>query len=172
MPCLPESLKEIRALAPLRSKRNRFGVVVKYSLPDATAAENPAKIRDVHEASLPSLASSQSSTSQESLGPFPNKTGFLLAEWYWNSLNKSFADFQNLIKVFQDSDFSIDDAVNVNWRTAFKALGANPTDLPDDDVSWIIDDGWRVTPVSIDIPFHSKSKDPGTKPYAVGNFRH
>ena len=60
----------------------------------------------------------------------------------------------------------------MNWKAAFKALGANKGDLREDEASWISDDGWRTETVSIDIPFHSRMKQPGTKTFVVGDFRY
>lgn len=34
------------------------------------------------------------------------------------------------------------------------------------------DDGWKTTPVSLDIPFHRLTKDPGTRRYIVGDLHH
>lgn len=104
--------------------------------------------------------------------PFANRTAFLLSEWYWNSRSKSFLDFRRLISVFKDPAFSLDDAIDVDWKAAFKALGANKEELSDDVSSWIPDDGWKTDPVSLDIPFHSRLNDPGTKRHTIGLFRH
>ncbi|TEB40253.1 hypothetical protein FA13DRAFT_1572898, partial [Coprinellus micaceus] len=66
--------------------------------------------------------------------------------------------------------FSLADAVKVNWKGAFKTLGANQSDLPADSPAWISDDGWISTTLSIDIPFHSRMGEPGTKTFTVGDF--
>lgn len=114
-------------------------------------------------------------TPAETYGPFKSKTAFLLADWYWNSTNKSFLDFQKLIAIIKEPDFSVDDAVSVNWKASFKALGANQDDLTNpNNASWITDDGWTSSSIVIDIPFHKKMKDNKgtTASYCVGKFRH
>jgi hypothetical protein len=105
-------------------------------------------------------------------GPFPTKSAFELAEWYWGSSQKSLSDFEKLIRIFRNPGFSLPDTLGVNWHAAFKALGANRDDLSEQDGSWIQDDGWKSTPISIEVPFHSKQKNSGVETYFAGNFRH
>jgi hypothetical protein len=105
-------------------------------------------------------------------GPFPTRSAFELAEWYWKSTQKSFSDFEQLISIFGNPEFSIPDTLNVDWKTAFGALGANRDDLPEVEGSWIQDDGWKTTPIAIDVPFHKKQKNTGVDKYVAGNFRH
>ncbi|KAJ3526888.1 hypothetical protein NMY22_g9993 [Coprinellus aureogranulatus] len=170
-----ESLREVREQTVKISDANVFGVKKRYTFYTSAGEEGRkgANAADSAASSRPSTHL-QSSANQVhvSFGPFENKSGFLLAEWYWNSTQKSFGDFQKLVSIFRDPDFRIIDSVKVNWKSAFKSLGANRDDLRDEDAMWIEDDGWRVTEITIDIPFHSQTKDPGTKSYIVGNFRH
>ncbi|KAJ3520920.1 hypothetical protein NMY22_g12533 [Coprinellus aureogranulatus] len=108
-------------------------------------------------------------------GPFKNRTAFSLADWYWNSTNKSFFDFRKLIAIMKEPSFSVGDATTINWKTAFDALGANYCDLPNPhEAAWITDDGWTSTPIVIDVPFHKLMKDNkgATMSYRVGNLRH
>lgn len=105
-------------------------------------------------------------------GPFSSKSAFLLAEWYWNSTNKSFHDFQQLVGIFKEPDFSISDTVNVDWKVAFRELSASRDDMPSDNGSWIQDDGWMSTPVSIEVPFHQRMSNPGIGRFVAGNLRH
>jgi hypothetical protein len=98
-------------------------------------------------------------------GPLSNESAFCLAEWYWKSANKSFRDFQKLMSILKNPRFDLDDVVNVNWATAFKALGQ-------DDGHPGLDDGWRCTPISINVPFHWLMKNSGTWPYYTGDFYH
>ncbi|TEB15351.1 hypothetical protein FA13DRAFT_1721217 [Coprinellus micaceus] len=107
-----------------------------------------------------------------SFGPFSSRTAFLLAEWYWQSSRKSLLDFQNLMSILKDPQFSLPDATNVNWKATFQTLGANKGDLPEDSRSWIHDDGWKTETISIDIPFHNRMPEPGIKTFTVGKFHH
>jgi hypothetical protein len=105
-------------------------------------------------------------------GPFSNKSSFSIADWYWDSKDKSFADLQKLLALFKQPDFSIPDVLGTNWKAAFKALGANREDLPDHEARWIHDDGWKTTPITIDVPFHRTTRNRGLETYTAGEFRH
>ncbi|KAF5331404.1 hypothetical protein D9611_011841 [Ephemerocybe angulata] len=106
-------------------------------------------------------------------GPFPNRSSFEVAEWFWNSNSKSFLEFQKLMGIFKQPTFSFEDMLSTNWAQTFKSLGANKHDLTDDDGAWIDDDGWKATKISIDVPFHSHMRGaPGTKPHNVGVLHH
>ncbi|EGO28346.1 hypothetical protein SERLADRAFT_413311 [Serpula lacrymans var. lacrymans S7.9] len=60
---------------------------------------------------------------------------------------------------FGSPDFQPEDVCNVNWRNINKKLGT--TDL-DRDESWLEEDaGWQKTPVTITVPFHTRSQNPG-----------
>ncbi|TEB19263.1 hypothetical protein FA13DRAFT_1719017 [Coprinellus micaceus] len=148
------------------SDRSRFGVVKRYSLPPG--------VLPTHDPDQLATLQNKKTSSQvpTSYGPFGSRTAFLLAEWYWISAKKSFTDFQKLISIIQSPDFSLKDAVDVNWRAAFKSLGANRTELSDTDGSWISDDGWMTATISIDIPFHKRMKQYGTLAFTVGDFHY
>ncbi|KAJ3535560.1 hypothetical protein NMY22_g6430 [Coprinellus aureogranulatus] len=105
-------------------------------------------------------------------GPFNNNSAFSLAEWYWASTNKSFRDFKNLVAVLKDPGFSVDDIADVNWKAAFKMLGSSPEDPLFETCDWMCEDGWRCTPVSIDVPFHRQMNRPGIEKYSAGKFYH
>ncbi|KAJ3549639.1 hypothetical protein NMY22_g803 [Coprinellus aureogranulatus] len=178
-------------LVVLKTARNAFGITRRYLLPHTDIpTRDPDQIvplredcnepggsrekedgTDDHQPQRP-VSVFNGGSSAMSYGPFSSRTAFLLAEWYWQSSRKSFLDFQKLVSVFKDPEFALDDAINVNWKAAFKALGANKTDLPDEQGSWISDEGWITELVSIDIPFHNRMKEPGVKPYEVGGFRY
>lgn len=101
-------------------------------------------------------------------GPFPNESGFRLAEWYWKSTNKSFRDFQALMKIVKSPSFDLDGVARINWRTTFNGLGHTS----DDEGGAAATDGWRCTPVSIGVPFHSTLKNSGIETYHAGKFYH
>lgn len=179
-----------------KSKRNAFGIVRAYRIlrgssithdPDQAVTlwdltdsrRNPAgpssqravaKLSEVDPSE--SSAKKVSDSSKRSWGPFPNKSSFSLADWYWQSKNKSFSDFQKLIAIFKQPDFSPVELVDVNWKASFRALGANREDLEDHEGDWIQDDGWKSTPITIDVPFHNRMLNPGFDAYMAGHFRH
>ncbi|TEB36972.1 hypothetical protein FA13DRAFT_1787257 [Coprinellus micaceus] len=86
-------------------------------------------------------------------GPFKSKSAFELADWYWGSAQKSFSDFEKLLHIFRDPEFSLSDTL--------KEAGG-----------WIQDDGWKSTPISIKVPFHRLQKNTRVENYFAGNFRH
>lgn len=120
----------------------------------------------------PSRPKARLPTNAPGYGPFPNKSSFSLADWYWASSNKSFADFERLISILRAPDFRLNDALSVDWRDAFSTLGANKHDLAEKDASWIRDSGWLSTPITIDVPFHRTMGDTGSRPFFVGNLQH
>jgi hypothetical protein len=155
-------------LKPYLSKRNNFGIQRVY-----TMASPPTHDPDQMITSQDLTDYKPSDVNRRpSFGPFSSSSAFDLAQWYWNSTAKSFLDFQKLINIFKKPDFSLNDATNVNWKFAFKALGANASDLPGDSGAWIQDDGWKTTPIDIDVPFHNRLKDPGIKQHRVCDLHH
>lgn len=168
-------------MAILRSDPDEFNVVRAYRLPRGSKlTHNPdqtAVLKDLTDSTPAKVEErpGKPGSSQEnkiSWGPFSNASAFALADWYWQSKDKSFHDFQKLIDLLKCPDFSFIDTVGVNWKAAFKALGANREDLPDHEGEWIQDDGWKKTPVTINIPFHARMRNPGCDSYMAGTFYH
>lgn len=152
-------------LVVYHSERNAFGILKRYLLPEGVKPVH-SLIALKHAPSVPLAAN------KTTYDPFPTKTAFLLSEWYWNSRNKSFHDFQKLISVFTDPTFSLNDAIETDWRGAFKLLGANRDEVPEGTASWMTDDGWKSDAITLEVPFHTQTKDPGTRRYVIGDFRH
>ncbi|RXW21643.1 hypothetical protein EST38_g4230 [Candolleomyces aberdarensis] len=159
-------------LSVYTSRRNSFGVMREYSIRlNSTINHDPDGLITLHDLTdIPLPSPRNVSRNINPYGPFSNLSSFLMADWYWNSNNKSYLDFQKLISILKRPNFSLEDATQVNWAATFKALGANKEDLPDDAGSWIEDDGWKTTQISIDVPFHSRMKNSGMEKYTVGNF--
>ncbi|KAJ3529705.1 hypothetical protein NMY22_g8891 [Coprinellus aureogranulatus] len=161
-------------LVQYQSTRSPFGVMKTYNMPHGTRmTHDPDRILTLED--LSDISEGQRKSDGPLYGPFKSKSAFSLADWYWNSTTKSFADFQKLLAIFKEPGFSMDDALNVNWRSAFKVLGSNRSDLDDsDNGAWITDDGWVSTPVNIEVPFHKQmKKNKGTADtHCIGHFRH
>ncbi|KAJ3533279.1 hypothetical protein NMY22_g7397 [Coprinellus aureogranulatus] len=155
------------------SVRDKFGILRRYVLP-SLPTHDPDESDALNKSTLASLSPFDSSVAENiappSLGPFKTESAFDLAEWYWQSTTKSFSEFQKLLAILTKPSFSLSDVVGINWRTAFHTLGANASDLHGGKGDWIKDGGWLTTPISIDVPFHSRLKDPGVKPYLACNF--
>ncbi|TEB19132.1 hypothetical protein FA13DRAFT_1758280 [Coprinellus micaceus] len=170
-PGLPQQdpVNEGPELMTYASDRSIFGVSRQYRLPKDPKGplHDPEKhitlwdVSDTRKAQESRLAS----TTEATLGPFTSESAFYLAEWYWRSPKKSFSDFQKLITILKNPLFRISDISSVNWKTTFN-------DLSDAEGLWIRDDGWKSMEISIDVPFHNQTKDPGLKPYHVGTFKH
>lgn len=158
------------ALLGFFSQRNAFGIKRKYTMPvPLRPTHDPDQVISLRD--LTDIPQSSNISSPLLYGPFSNKSSFWLADWYWHSQNKSFNDFQNLVRILKEPGFSLQDAIQTDWKYTFKALGANKEDLPDDEADWIQDDGWKSIPISIDIPFHNRMQNSGTHSYLVGHLR-
>lgn len=171
------TLDSSRALVIHKSRRNAFGIVRAYRIVRGSVLthdpDQAVTLTDLTDSTSTSMESSDTSRGRRmEWGPFPNKSAFSLADWYWESRNKSFTDFQKLISILKQPDFSITDTTNVNWKSAFRSLGANREDIPEHEAEWIHDDGWKLTPVTIDVPFHHRMRKPGMDSYLAGSFRH
>src|SRR5215472_5051083 len=111
--------------------------------------------------------------------PYPNRSSFLLGEWYWNQdAQKSREDFRQLLHIIVDPEFYADDVRQTKWRDIDNQLVGGPSDRRSrgdnkDDAEWFDEDaGWKITPITISIPFHSKSHRPGPRDFYVGDLHH
>jgi hypothetical protein len=51
-----------------------------------------------------------------SFGPFPNRSSFLLRDWYWShGVKKSQEDFKELLRIVGDDDFQPAEVRAANW---------------------------------------------------------
>ena len=161
----PPSERVTLNLVAHKSHCVKFGLTRTYAL--------PPDVRPTHDPEQIATARGADSQPTPAYGPFQNRTAFLLAEWYWTSTSKSFLDFQRLVSIMKCGDFSLDDAINVNWRSAFKELGAHKTELGEGSSSWTSDDDWLSAPISIDIPFRDNKKNSARiRSFLVGTFRY
>lgn len=108
-----------------------------------------------------------------SYGPYPNKSAFLLGEWYWNNgVQKSKEGFKHLISIIGSSDFHSADVGNMSWEKVNCALGSSSQTHHELDWMDELDAGWTSTPVSISVPFHRNLPEPGVQEYQVADFYH
>ncbi|KAF6742404.1 hypothetical protein DFP72DRAFT_1081941 [Ephemerocybe angulata] len=180
-PPLPQ-IEDIRRIRPVPSSRNAHGIRRTYLLPiDERVTHDPDPVlteRDYVAAGLhqikPSAKKNKAAllAGTTSYGPFPNKSSFEVAEWFWNSNSKSFLEFQKLMGIFKQPSFSFDDVISTDWAKSFHTLGANKDTLPDCEGAWIDDDGWRRTKLEIEVPFHNRMRAPGKEVHEVGEFRY
>ena len=103
-------------------------------------------------------------------GPFPNRSSFLLGEWYWNrGAQKSQVDFKALLNIVAADDFRPQDVKCANWDK----INTKLVDDESDNEEWMDDAaGWKETPVTISVPFHRQTDTPGVQEYSVANLHH
>lgn len=102
--------------------------------------------------------------------PYPNKSSFLLGDWYWNGgSQKSQINFKSLVDLLGSQDFSVDDIKRTHWHQINDQLAINDWD----DGEWQDEDaGWRRSPITIQVPFHHLTDNPGVRDFTVDGLYH
>ena len=102
--------------------------------------------------------------------PYPNKSSFLLRKWFWrDGVQKSWNDFNALLQVLKDPDFSLDDIWEMQWHSLNKRLGdSDKSKVPSSNV----DTGWIQEFISLMIPFHRQMASSRNKIFEAGTFHH
>ncbi len=149
----------------LDSPRNKFGLFRKFFLETFPSHDPDAEIQ-------PEVQHKETSSAPTTLfEPYPNKSAFLLGEWYWNGgIQKTKEGFQRLIDIISDKNFEPADIANTSWNSVNKSLGET---TQSEDV-WIDepDAGWKETPITLSIPFHMNTLQPGLQNYTFPPFHH
>lgn len=106
--------------------------------------------------------------------PYPNESAMRLGDWYWNNgAQKSREDFKQLLSIVADPAFDAAELSGVAWDTINKELGGQHPDGDPDIPEWLSGDrGWKSSSITISVPFHSRSANPGAKFYTVQGFHH
>ena len=149
---------------------NAFGLFHRYEIRQMFLAHDPDEyVLLIDLSNIPT----HTNVAQPTFSPYPNRSSFLLGDWYWNgSVQKLQQSFNDLIKIITDSEFQIMDIQNVNWTQIDEELAS------DNAGEWLDDDaGWTRTPVSLSIPYQIRRgilSDVGACPqdYLVGDFHH
>ncbi|KIJ89925.1 hypothetical protein K443DRAFT_15682 [Laccaria amethystina LaAM-08-1] len=153
----------------MRSPSNSFGLVREYA-----GAEFPQHDPEEHlqfedlctrisRPSSPLPLVSLRAESSQNFFPYPNRSSFCLGDWYWNDgAQKTQAGFQNLVRIITDPEFVPADVLHNKWDHINAALGGTQAD---DDDNWVdaADEGWKVSQIKINVPFHAGAAHPGTK---------
>jgi hypothetical protein len=171
---------QVRSLPRVRkiwnSPRNIFGLFRQYF-----ATHFPEHDPDENMASDLVLTTSLDSADEAKLyHPYPNQSSFLLGEWYWNDgVKKSTSSFTNLLKIIEHPGFQPEDVRGTNWRRINEQLGGRLDDLngfeDNEENCWedeLPHGGWIESPITIKVPFHKRSLQPGQEPFFVGNLYH
>jgi Plavaka transposase len=153
----------------LETAKNSFGLFRRYHT-ESLPAHDPEGEVDTSALSDIVDCRSASQNNNPSYGPYPNKSSFLLGEWYWNrGSQKSQQDFKELLGIIGDDDFQPASIRETAWDKVDQKLGVNDWDKEE----WIDDDaGWRTSSATISVPFHRLTEKPGARDYTVINFHH
>ena len=155
-----------------RTPRNAFGLIRQYfseMLPTHDPEEH-IESSDLFDQPTPAAAS----TVQPDYSPYPNRSSFLLGDWYWNhGAQKSRECFNQLIEIVGNQEFRPEDVQHTTWSSIDTDLGRNNFDQPKknpDVEEWMDQDaGWHQKPITISVPFHHRSNNPGSHDYLVGD---
>ncbi|KAG6906039.1 hypothetical protein DXG01_016189 [Tephrocybe rancida] len=165
---------------------NAFGVFRRYTYCQSDSNSSRAFLEQHDPDSHTSLSAmsdirdpDSSSNKSEVYAPFPNKSAFLLSDWFWNhGAQKSKDSFRQLLQIIGDNAFSPNDITGTNWQFIDKQLGINDFDKQLGINDWDLEEwqdgdaGWAELSVSISIPFHRFTDHPGPQNYTVNGFYH
>jgi len=174
-PMVTSSLVLLPVRKILKSTRNAFGLFRQYY-----ATHFPERDPDEN-LTLEDLMDTNSGISPQppmnSYHPYPNRSSFLLGEWYWNDgSKKSQSSFKNLVEVVGDPAFRPEDVAVTNWKCIDAQLGGEPRDGGDEgEGSWedeAVDGDWVETSIKIKVPFHKRTLHPGQEEFEAGVFYH
>ncbi|KAG6905700.1 hypothetical protein DXG01_001205 [Tephrocybe rancida] len=159
---------------------NVFGLFRRYKrLGNSTTSDNystagrhdPDSLMNLNSMSDISIVDIPSAPdSSDIYSPFPNKSSFLLSEWFWNrGAQKSKESFRDLLHILGNEDFSTADVTATNWPQIDRQLGLNDWDREE----WQDDDaGWQESSILISVPFHRFTDNPGARDYTINGFYH
>jgi hypothetical protein len=159
-----------------QTTRNVFGLFRRYlseKLPSHDPEEHNAPLDLTDEPTV--AASPHPADNRNAFDPFPNKSSFRLADWHWNhGIQKSRDSFKKLLSIVGDPEFCPEDVRQTNWTKIDSKLAANNFDeIEEEDAEWMdVDAGWNRTPITISVPFHHRTKNPGPQDYTIGELYH
>lgn len=113
-----------------KTPRNVFGLFRQYRS-EKPPPHDPEEILDLEALSEePCLNAASSSTltpeTADSFGPYPNRSSFLLGDWYWShGAQKSQESFRELLNIVGDPDFQPGDVRDTKWKKINAQLGSN-----------------------------------------------
>jgi Plavaka transposase len=158
-----------------QTSRNIFGLFRRY-FSEQLPTHDPEEHKDLFDLSdEPIIFTSPCfANNGNPFKPFPNKTSFRLADWHWNhGVQKSHESFNRLLDIIGDPEFRPEDVRQTNWPKIDSKLAANIFDGREEEAEWMDEDaGWVRTPITISVPFHHRTKNPGPQDYHVGDLYH
>ena len=164
-----------RIFGPLRrvldTTRNSFGLFRRYVAQKFPSHDPDGEVNSTDLSDIVDVNSGKTdSVTSHSYGPFPNRSSFLLGDWYWNrGAQKSQQDFKALLDIVGTDDFRPHDVQGTNWDKVNTELVSDEPEAEEwmDEVA-----GWKETPVTISVPFHRQTDTPGVQDYSVANLHH
>ncbi|KAH6912317.1 hypothetical protein BKA70DRAFT_1219449 [Coprinopsis sp. MPI-PUGE-AT-0042] len=165
---LPESLAPCIAPGSLstvnrwwQSKSNKFSLWRRCygQSPPTCDPEQSLTVEDLDDSQEVGISTQ---LAPQSLGPFPNLSSFLFADWWWNGGNdKSGKELEIFIEMGKKEGFSFQDVLSTNWKVTLDALDSDEGNGNSDD--WFDDANWVSTPITIAVPFHRYMKNAGAE---------
>ncbi|KAG2147860.1 uncharacterized protein EDB93DRAFT_1250366 [Suillus bovinus] len=114
-----------------------------------------------------------SASSKSQYHPYPNCSSFELGNWYWNQgVQKSQEDYMKLMKIMGASTFKATDVCSTHWKKINSQLGANDYDKGGGEEWEDEDTRWKISPVSIEVPFARTAEVPGSRCYHAAELYH
>jgi hypothetical protein len=171
----------LRTLRFFRTLPNVFGLSRQYygnRLPthdpeEVTTLENLTLSHSDEEDQNLSIPAMQHDSREDSnaFHPYPNKSSFLIGDWFWNSgLQKSQKSFRELLRIIGDTEFRLEDILATRWNLINDQLGSSAEDaegrMPFEGA------GWKKSAVNIKIPIHNRADNPGIHDYLTADLYH
>lgn len=148
----------------LKSSQNAFGLFRQYKAENFPSHDPEGEVEITDLSDVLSDHRGHNSSAAAYL-PYPNENAFLLGEWFWDdSVQKSQESFRKLIGIICRPEFDPNDVQDVCWDSINNELGGCSQ-----SEEWLDepDAGWNETPITISVPFHHKTDDPGVKQYTI-----
>ncbi|KAG2741806.1 hypothetical protein P692DRAFT_201726163 [Suillus brevipes Sb2] len=105
--------------------------------------------------------------------PYPNKSSFLLGDWFWNGgIQKSQKSFKELLRIIADTEFRPEDIRATRWNLINNRLGSSADDAEAHDNVSFEGAGWKKTAICIKVPIHKRAENPGVHDYLTTDLHH
>lgn len=153
------------------SPQNVFGLLRQYEVEDMRPIYDPEAQLSLDQLSNFVPLSIPTKLEHQPYLPYPNRSSFLLGNWFWNDgAQKSLASFNSLMDIITSPDFQTSDICNVKWDQINAELSR------EDIGEWVDEDaGWKCTSISLSIPYQARRGEPcppdaGPQNFVVGDF--